>query len=130
MSSLYLDSSAIVKLVLHEAESDALRGFLRDHALRSTCGLARTEVPRAVAHAGAAATDLAHEVLAGIQLMQLDDALLDAAGSLESVGLRSLDAIHLVAARRLGRDLTFVVTYDRRMASAAESIGLAVVAPA
>ena len=130
MSSVYLDSSAIVKLVVREAESGALRRFLRGHASRISCGLARTEVPRAVADEDAAAMDVAREILAGIQLMHLDDALLDAAGSLDASGLRSLDAIHLAAALRLGQDLAFVVTYDHRMASAAGAMGLPVAAPA
>jgi len=130
MSSLYLDSSAIVKLVVREAQSGALRRILRGHVSRVSCGLARTEVPRAVAAEGAAAREVAREILAGLQLMRLDDALLDAAGALEGEGLRSLDAIHLAAARRLGQDLAFVVTYDHRMAAAADAMGLPVASPA
>ena len=126
---VYLDSSAIVKLVVVEAESTALRRFLRGHPARASCGLVRVEVPRAVAAAGAAAIRRARQVVATLDLIGLDDALLDAAGALDAE-LRSLDAIHLTAARTLGEDLECVVTYDRRMRLAAAAIGLAVAAPA
>jgi predicted nucleic acid-binding protein len=65
-----------------------------------------------------------------MDLVRLDDALLDAAGLLEPVLLRSLDAIHLATAQLMAPDLDAVVTYDRRMAQAAAALGFAVVAPA
>jgi len=40
--------------------------------------------------------------------------------------LRTLDAIHLAAARLLGDDLAGIVTYDRRMTEAATGLGLEV----
>jgi predicted nucleic acid-binding protein len=125
---VYLDSSAIVKLVLHEAESLALRAFLDGHPKRSSCGLARTEVLRTVGPSAPGARERARRVVATLDLMQLDDALLDAAGELEG-DLRSLDASHVAAARTLGQDLECLVTYDHRMAAAAESLGMMVVAP-
>ena len=127
---LYLDSSAIVKLVVREPESTALRDFLRRHGARASCGLARVEVPRAVAASGADAVMRARSVLAALLLVRLDDGLLDAAGQLAGPSLRSLDAmIHLAAAQLLEEDLTHVVTYDRRMGAAAEALGLAVASP-
>jgi predicted nucleic acid-binding protein len=68
-------------------------------------------------------------VLARIDLIRLNDRLLNAAGILEPVELRSLDAIHLAAAGRLGSDLGEIVTYDERMAVAAKSMGFRVSAP-
>ena len=56
--------------------------------------------------------------------------LLDEAAALNGADVRSLDAIHLAAARALGEGLAELITYDRRMADAAETIDLAVVAPA
>ncbi len=127
---VYLDSSAIVKLVVHEAETRALRTFLRSRAERASCGLARAEVPRAVAVRGSAAVRRSRRVVATLDLVGLDDALLDAAGRLAGADLRSLDAIHVAAARELGEDLECLVTYDRRLASAARALGLVVDAPA
>ena len=125
----YLDSSALVKLVVDEDESAALREALTPTALRTSANIARVEVVRAVRHKGAEAVANARAVLEGIGLIQLDDELLDLAGELDGP-LRSLDAIHLAAALELGDNLEAVVTYDARMAQAAESLGLRVVAPA
>lgn len=127
---VYLDSSAIVKLVVHEAESAALRRFLRSRPARGSCAIARVEVPRAVAAVGTEAVQRARLVVGALQLVQLDDALLDAAGALSLAEVRSLDAIHIAAARELGDDLDCLVTHDRRMTVAAEAIGSHVAAPA
>jgi predicted nucleic acid-binding protein len=127
---IYLDSSAIVKLVVREDRSAALRRFLHDHAVQVSCALARVEVPRAVAGEGSAAADRARQVLRALKLLSLDGALLDAAGALQGVGLRSLDAIHLAAALELGGELQSLVTYDRRMADAGAAVGLPIAAPA
>jgi len=67
--------------------------------------------------------------LAGADLVRVNDRVLDAAGSLPPIGLRSLDAIHLATAGRLGTDLGEIVTYDERMAATARSMGYRVSAP-
>lgn len=126
---VYLDSSALVKLVVLEPESRALRGYLRRERERVSCALARTEVLRAVRPVGATALERARRVLRGIHLIRLDETLLDAAGIIEPA-VRSLDAIHLAAAQLVAPTLTAVVTYDRRMADAAASLGFRVEAPA
>ena len=129
---LYLDSSALVKLVKRESESDSLRRFLRKHRQdgRVTSALARVEVVRAVASGGAAAIAHARRQLARVDQINLDRELLDLAAALSpSIVLRSLDAIHLAAARSIGSELRAVITYDRRMDAAAAMLGLAVEAP-
>ena len=126
---VYLDSSAIVKLVVTEAESRALRRYLRTEPQRASCALAKVEVVRAVRPHGAAATTRARQLLRRLDLIQLDDELLDSAATLHGGVLRSLDAIHLAAAQVLGDELTAIVTYDERMAAAAERLGLVVQAP-
>ena len=62
-------------------------------------------------------------------LLELTDELLTAAGMLEPPTLRTLDAIHLASALRLGAQLDVLITYDQRMASAAAALGLPVEAP-
>ena len=126
---VYLDSSAIVKLVVAEPESGALRRYLRSKPRRASCALARVEVLRAVRPHGGAAMKRARGVLRRLDLVQLDDDLLDSAAALDAGVLRSLDAIHLAAAQVLGDDLTAVVTYDDRMTAAAGRVGLPVAAP-
>ncbi|MFN8545496.1 MAG: type II toxin-antitoxin system VapC family toxin [Candidatus Binatia bacterium] len=127
---VYLDASALVKLVVLEPESRALRAYLRREPERVSCGVARTEVLRAVRPLGPAAVETARRLLRSVNLIRLDDTLLDAAGILEPLALRSLDAIHLAAAELVAPALRAVVTYDRRMAAAAAALGFPVAAPA
>jgi len=126
---VYLDSSALVKLVVAERESAALRRYLRSIPQRASCALAKVEVLRAVRPHGGPAMKRARGLLRRLDLVQLDDDLLDAAAALDAGVLRSLDAIHLAAAQVLGDALTAVVTYDDRMAAAAGRLGLPVAAP-
>lgn len=130
---MYLDSSALVKLVKLEPESGALRRFLRRHQSdgRVTSALARVEVVRAVAAAGPAAVAQARRQLARVDVINIDRTLLDQAATLApGTMLRTLDAVHLASAASIGADLRAVVTYDRRMADAAAALSLAVEAPA
>ena len=129
---LYLDASALVKLVQVEAESAALRRYLRRHRAdeRVTSALSRVEVVRAVLAGGPAAVGQARRLLGRLYLVPLDRALLeDAATFGAGQVLRSLDALHLASARRVGPDLRSVVTYDRRVTEAAIALGLPVGAP-
>lgn len=126
---VYLDSSAVVKLIVREVESMALRRFLRRHPRRVSCALARTEVIRAVRHLGAAAVARARRHLERLDLLRVDDEILDSAGGLDPRILRSLDAIHLAAALVVAPRLDGVVTYDDRMACAARLLGLQVFSP-
>jgi predicted nucleic acid-binding protein len=127
---LYLDSSALLKLVIVEKESRALRSFLkREAAERVSCTLARTEVLRATRPHGTAALERARGLLQTLQLVQLDDVLLDAAGLLDPMKMRSLDAIHLAAAALIAPALTGLVTYDKRMAEGATHLGFPVISP-
>ena len=129
---VYLDSSALVKLVVLEPESAALRQFLRAHALRISSALAEVEVPRALLRAGygAAESRRATEVLARTALVDVDRRILRSAAALAPPDLRSLGAIHLATALSLGQDLAGIVTYDQRLSNAAGGADLAVWAPA
>ena len=124
-----MDSSALVKLVIAEPESAALRRALMDEPERASCALARVEVVRAVRPHGMAAVTRARQVLRRIDMIQLDDELLDAAAMLNEGVLRSLDAIHVAAAQMLGDALTAVITYDHRMTVAGRRAGLHVIQP-
>jgi predicted nucleic acid-binding protein len=126
---VYLDSSALVKLVVRESESDALGRYLRERPRRISCALARVEVVRAVRAHGPPALTRAQRLLERVGLLRLDDALVDAAADLQDATLRSLDAIHLAAARTLGDELAELVTYDQRMTHAAQQLGLRSAAP-
>lgn len=128
-NAVYLDSSGLVKLAVPEAESGPLERFLVGRPWRLSCSLAKVEVIRAVRHHGLPAVRGAEELLAELELVELTDAVLDDAARLDPQILRSLDAIHLAAARTLGRDLAVLVTYDSRMTAAAQQLGITVAAP-
>lgn len=125
----YLDSSAIVKLVISEPESGELRRFLRRRRPIVASALARTEVLRSTLPLGPVAVERALQVLTRIDLIRLNDSVLETAGMMLPPGVRSLDAVHLATAELLGADLARIVTYDERMAEAARGIGLTVVTP-
>lgn len=126
----YLDASALVKLIVAEAESAALRGYLEERPRPVSSTLARVEVVRAARVRGPAAAAAARSLLDRLELLVMDDHLLDAAAELADPVLRSLDAIHVAAAATFAPELEALVTYDRRMADAARGAGLPVVAPA
>ncbi|MEX0865099.1 MAG: type II toxin-antitoxin system VapC family toxin [Acidimicrobiia bacterium] len=125
----YIDSSAIVKLVAQEAESVALRRFVRRRGPLVASALVRTEVHRAVLGLGERFHRRAADVLRGIDLVRVNNQVLDDAGLLESATVRSLDAIHLATAALFDRTLSGVITYDSRMAGAARLHGWTVSSP-
>lgn len=138
---LYLDTSALTKLVVHEPETTALRAFLDEHAGARlvASALVRTELRRAALRFGGRgdvtreqAQEVAAEVTAllrRLDLVRVGYMVLDHAAVQPPTQLRSLDAIHLATALRLGPSLDSVVVYDRRLTDAARAQGLSVVAP-
>ena len=131
MSLVYLDSSALVKLVVAEPESSVLADFLRGWSERVSSAVTLTEVPRALRRAGFGASERrrAREVMARIALVDVDRRILVAAATLDPPALRTLDAIHLATALAVREDLAAIVTYDRRLAAAAERLHLEVSVP-
>lgn len=145
---IYIDSCALVKLVRIEEGSVELQAWLdqRTDVLLVTSELALAEVVRVVRRnnhtsqgilvdAEQLALDLidTEEILGSVDQVALDRELLIRAGASEGPMMRTLDAIHLVSALTMARDRpdghTFV-TYDRRLATAAQETGFVVVAPA
>jgi predicted nucleic acid-binding protein len=125
----YVDSSALVKLAVRERESQALRRYLARRKPLVSSGLARVEVARALMSLGEQALHRGDEVLARIDIMRISDRVLTGASAILPVALRSLDAIHLATAQQFGSELREVVTYDQRMADAAQALGWRVAQP-
>lgn len=125
----YLDTSALTKLVVAEAESKPLRAWLRTGREPVACDLARTELIRAVRRSAPDRLLHARAVLDSITLVDVTTSVFEQASRLDPPALRSLDAIHLAAALDLGDDLDSLVTYDDRLAEAASLIGIPVTAP-
>lgn len=136
---IYLDSSAILKLLRRENESDALIAHLDAHAQQElvTSALATVEVARALTAVGA--EDMAVRAVRRSDRIEIGDvvvpalamvaSILDLARTLPPAVLRSLDAIHVATAMLAGAALDHVITYDKRMAAAAHAAGLQVVSP-
>lgn len=125
----YLDTSALTKLVVAEAESKALRAWLRTGREPVACDLARTELIRAVRRSAPDRLLHARAVLDSLTLIDVTTSIFEQASRLDPTSLHSLDAIHLAAALGLGDDLDSMVTYDDRLAEAANLNGIPVTAP-
>jgi predicted nucleic acid-binding protein len=128
--AFYADTSALVKLVVAEPETDALLTWLSDEAVVPvTCDLARTELMRAVRRGAPDRAVQARAVLDAMAILAVTADVFEEAGRLEPRTLRSLDAIHLAAALALGDDLQAMVAYDDRLAAAARANGIEVITP-
>jgi uncharacterized protein len=126
---LYLDSSALVKLVVPEPETEPLRAEIARWDRHVSSALVRTEVVRACAGVSSAARRVAERVVASLDLLAIDDAILDAAARLKPLELRTLDAVHLASAQVLGEALGAVVAYDARLIEGARAARLTTVSP-
>lgn len=125
----YLDTSALTKLVVAEAGTKALRAWLKTDREPVACDLARTELIRAVRRSAPDRLLHARAVLDSLTLIDVTTSIFEQASRLDPTSLRSLDAIHLAAALGLGDDLDSMVTYDDRLAEAANLNGIPVTAP-
>ncbi|MEJ7744102.1 MAG: type II toxin-antitoxin system VapC family toxin [Nocardioidaceae bacterium] len=123
---IYVDSSALLKLLFAERESTALAEWL---AARSgtpvlSSELAKVEVIRACRRLDLEALPAARALLTQLDLIPLTTDVLDEAAQLGAPMLRSLDALHLAGALSIRADLSFFVAYDQRLSEAAATVGL------
>lgn len=128
---LYVDSSALVKLVLAEPESAALRRFISDREHLVSSAVAAVEVVRAARRASKSkrVASQARDVIRAVHLLAVDLKVLERAADLAPTTLRSLDAIHLASALSLDDEIEAMVVYNDRLAAAARAAGLTVLSP-
>jgi predicted nucleic acid-binding protein len=126
--TLYLDSSALVKLIIDEPETDDLWDYVGVSSLASAM-IARTELLRAVGRRLPQRLTDAEDLLDDIELLNVDRQLTTFAARLRPWALRSLDALHVAGAAQLQLALEALVTYDKRMIDAARAAGMRVVSP-
>jgi uncharacterized protein len=129
---LYLDSSALVKLIRREPESDALADWL--DARRSTPWVSSTlvevELPRALRRTDDSLLAHVPATIARLARYEIDDVVRAAAAAFPDPELRSLDAIHLATATAIfAGKLTAFVCYDQRLLIAAAAEGLPTQSP-
>ena len=132
---IYLDTTALVKLVRVEAESAGLVAWLAAQGNEPliASALVEVELPRALRRSQPGVLGGVAAVLARLHRYEIDAAVRATAGACPDATLRSLDAIHLATAELLvaaGHGLTAFVTYDKRLGAAAQQAGLPVQAPA
>ena len=128
--AFYMDTSALVKLVVAEPETDSLRSWLAEEPREPVASdLARSELLRAVRRTAPDRVVQARAVLDAITLVEVTTTICEEAGRLDPTVLRTLDALHVATALALGDDLNGLVTYDDRLANAAETIGIIALSP-
>jgi len=126
----YLDSSALVKLVITERESPFLEAEILERSGLISSWLAAAELRRAVRRTGRQSlVSRLDDLLGAVYFIELTQALLETAGELDPRELRTLDAIHLATALSVEEASLEFVTYDRRLAAAARQNGLHVLSP-
>jgi uncharacterized protein len=127
---IYIDTSAVLKLVHPEAESGALRTWLASHSddLVSSA-LVRTEARRALLGNDPGALPGLSAILAIIAQIPVSEAVLNSAAMFPEPLLRSLDATHLASAQSITA-VTAVLAYDKHLIDAARNAGLTVASPA
>ena len=130
MGIAYIDSSALLKLIVREDETAALEADLAARDGLVTSALAVVECRRALRRAGPKRLlQHAEEVFDSVYLVELTRPILERAAALEPVLMRSLDAIHLATALAVGDPELELLTYDDRMAEGARAGGLRVLQP-
>ncbi len=120
-----------MKLIVTEAESTALRRWARKHtgSLFSS-DLLRVEAIRTARQISQAAVTAVEAVVDSLPLLTLDHDVCSRAATMDPLVLRSLDALHLAAAMTYADELDGIVTYDQRLAVAAEHHRVTAIAPA
>lgn len=136
---IYLDTSAIVKLLRREPETDALLDHLDAHADQDLVTSALTTVETARALVALGLLDLAQQAVPSWDRIEIGDGaipaiavsaeILDRARLLPPPVLRSLDALHVATAGSAGASMDHLITYDRRMVVAAEAAGIPTASP-
>lgn len=132
---IYFDSSALLKFVKQEKESQALREWrlsLPSEAELVTSQLATLEISRTLLRAGVDHQRVPYvlgQAIRGLFLIDVTSTVLTRARSYGIRRLGSLDALHLATADPFLADLTAFVTYDSELAAAATELGLPAVAP-
>ena len=130
---IYLDTSALVKLIRNEVGSNDLGDWLDERTEMPwiTSVLAEIELPRAIRAIAPEGLSAVPSMLARLNRFEIDPVIRATAAAYPDPGLCSLDAIHLATAQTAASTapLTALVTYDSRLSQAADAMGMTVVAP-
>ena len=126
--SWYLDSSAILKLIFQEDESDALARAIKERCVTSS--ISRIEVIRIVQRTNPESLIFAKSELSKLILVPINEPVIRIAESFVGlVSLKSLDAIHIASVLLVQNSIEGLITYDQQMARNAKELGLVVHSP-
>ena len=128
---IYLDSSALLKLLFEESESAALASWIAERADTPMVSseIAKVEVVRATRRLDAAVMPAARALVSQLDLVPLSSGLIEEATDAGEPLLRTLDAIHLASALSIRNELTAFVAYDNRLLTAAQDAGIEPTSP-
>jgi len=127
---IYVDTSALIKLVWPEQGTEAADAFIGDREDLVSSTLLTVEARRAAARVEPAALPRVDLLLGRVELIHMSDAVIETASRLPDPMLRSLDAIHLATALLIRDDLDVLLSYDDRLLAAASAHGLPTATPA
>jgi predicted nucleic acid-binding protein len=142
---IYFDTCALLKLIRSDRASEALGDFIdaRPGTRWFSSELARAELVRTVRRVNhdsqgrlidgdrlRAELGYVESLWERLDLIAVSTRVLNEAAAIEQPFLRTLDAIHLAAATSMRRSLSAFVTYDKKLAAAAQEAGLPVLSPA
>ncbi|WP_431886766.1 type II toxin-antitoxin system VapC family toxin [Micromonospora wenchangensis] len=132
---IYLDSTAVIKLVRQEECSTDLVAWLNAHddVPLVSSALVEVEAPRALRRSAPQALIGVPAAVGRVFRLEIESTIRATAAAFAEPTLRSLDAIHLATAHVLtneaGTALTAFVTYDRRLLECAKEAGLPTASP-
>jgi predicted nucleic acid-binding protein len=124
----YLDASAILKLIIEEKETVKLERFISDK--NCTSKISRIEVMRVINSAIPEAAESAQRTLSKFDYVNISEPVIRIAESFLGLpSLRSLDSIHVASALSVSNEIEGIISYDKKMISNAQSLGLTVHTP-
>lgn len=127
---IYLDTSALLKLIKPEPGSDAMAAYLSDRTELVSSTLLAVEARRGILRGVPELLPRLDILLTRVDYVAVSDPVIESASRLPDPHLRSLDAIHLATALLIREDVEVLLTYDERLAAAAKTYGIPTAAPA
>ena len=129
MTTVYVDTSALGRMLLDEPDATAIEDSLRAYDRRVASRLLRVELRRVGLRTNS--LDGVGELLAEVALIPFDESILTAAETVPPSTIATLDAIHLATAVRLAKagELDALMTYDKQLTTGAKQHGITVLSP-
>lgn len=130
MAGLYLDTSALARVMLGEPDAAVITAALDRFSDHFSSRLLAVELRRVALREGLPA--VADALLGSVALIPLDDAILVHAETVTPATVGTLDALHLTTALRLANAgaVSTLLTYDAALAAGARANGLTALSPA